>query len=107
MNGFTFIERCSWENFNEDYGLQATAECYTVRFGCYPEAILAKQIYMNRENRTWCKLNGIRLPGPAPERRKEDESDKECGELTYRDSCKRNAIDKTETLNNALACIVS
>jgi len=93
VNGFTFIERCSWENFNEGCGLQAAAKRYRVRFGCYPEAILADQIYRNRENRAWCKLNGIRLSGPALGRRKKDESDKEREELAYRDSCERNAVE--------------
>ncbi|MQN01730.1 MAG: transposase [bacterium LCO1.1] len=34
------------------------------RTGHYPERVLADQIYRTRENRKFCKENGIRLSGP-------------------------------------------
>ncbi|KJR46460.1 hypothetical protein UF75_3174 [Desulfosporosinus sp. I2] len=40
-------------------------EDYKKRFGYYPEAVLADQIYRNRENRSFCKAGGIRLSGHA------------------------------------------
>lgn len=35
------------------------------RYGYYPEAVLADQIYRTRDNRAYCKTHGIRLSGPS------------------------------------------
>ena len=35
-----------------------------MRFGYYPEAIIADTIYRNRDNLRYCKEKGIRLSGP-------------------------------------------
>ena len=61
VNGFTFIDRLSWEAFNEGQWLQDSVEQYKQRFGHYPKEVLADQIYCNRENRKWIKGKGIRL----------------------------------------------
>jgi hypothetical protein len=61
VGGFTFIDRLSWEAFNEGQSLQASVEGYKRRFGYYPKEVLADQIYCNRENRKWIKQKGIRL----------------------------------------------
>jgi transposase, IS5 family len=61
VNGFTFIDRLSWEAFNEGQWLQESVERYKRRFGYYPKEVLADQIYCNRENRKWMKGKGIRL----------------------------------------------
>jgi hypothetical protein len=61
VNGFTFIDRLSWEAFNEGQWLQCSVEHYKRRFGHYPKEVLADQIYCNRENRKWMKEKGIRL----------------------------------------------
>jgi hypothetical protein len=39
-------------------------ERYKGRHGYYPEAVLADQIYRNRDNLAFCKANNIRLSGP-------------------------------------------
>lgn len=39
-------------------------ERYKTRTGHYPERVLAEQIYRTRENRSYCKMHGIRLSGP-------------------------------------------
>jgi transposase, IS5 family len=59
--GFTFIDRLSWEAFNEGQWLQQSVQRYKQRFGYYPKEVLADQIYCNRENRKWMKQKGIRL----------------------------------------------
>lgn len=59
--GFTFIDRLSWEAFNEGRYLTESVEGYKRRFGYYPKEVLADQIYCNRENRRWMKEKGIRL----------------------------------------------
>ena len=61
VNGFTFIDRLSWEAFNEGQWLQDSVKQYKRRFGYYPKEVLADQIYCNRENRKWMNQKGIRL----------------------------------------------
>jgi len=64
VNGYVFREHLSWDNYNEGNTLQAAVENYRARFGFYPKAVLADQIYRTRENLRYCKENGIRLSGP-------------------------------------------
>jgi hypothetical protein len=59
--GFTFIDRLSWEAFNEGQCVLESVEGYRRRFGYYPKEVLADQIYCNRNNRRWMKEKGIRL----------------------------------------------
>ena len=61
VGGFTFIDRLSWEAFNEGQCLMESVEGYKRRFGYYPKEVLADQIYCNRENRRWMKEKGIKL----------------------------------------------
>ncbi len=63
-NGYSRIERLSWDAYNEAGTLIDTIESYKKRNGCYPEAVLADRIYRNRENLAYCKAHGIRLSGP-------------------------------------------
>lgn len=92
VDGFTFLEKQSFDNFNEGVTLIELAETYRKRFGAYPKAILADQIYRNRKNRDFCKQKGIRLSGPRLGRPKvsEIEDDKR---QTYLDSCERNMVE--------------
>ncbi|MHC1761009.1 MAG: IS5 family transposase [Negativicutes bacterium] len=71
-NGFSRIEKLSWNPFNESGTLIESAENYQKRCGHYPEAILADQIYRNRANLNYCKENKIRLSGPRLGRALED-----------------------------------
>jgi len=92
VNGFTFIEKQSWDNFSEGKTLIESAEKYKARHGVYPAAILADKTYRNRENLNFCKQNGIRLSGPRLGRPKEE--DKEADrEQAYRDNCERNMVE--------------
>ena len=61
---FAFVDRISWDNFNESSDLQNQVEAYKERFGHYPESVHADKIYRNRDNLKYCKTNGIRLSGP-------------------------------------------
>lgn len=63
VEGMVFVERISFENFNEGITLIESAQRYKQRFGYYPKAILADQIYRNRDNLDFCKANHIRLSG--------------------------------------------
>ena len=64
VDGFTFVDRLSWDNYNESRDLVGQIERYKDRFGFYPESVHVDKIYRTRENRTFCKERGIRMSGP-------------------------------------------
>ncbi len=64
VDGFSFVDRLSWDNYNESQDLIGQIETYRQRFGCYPESVHADQIYRTRANRKYCKEHGIRMSGP-------------------------------------------
>jgi len=92
VDGFTFIDRQSFDNFNEGVTLIDCVEKYRLRHGCYPEAVLADTIYRNRENRAFCREHGIRLSGPKLGRPKANELEADRAQA-YRDSCDRNMVE--------------
>lgn len=92
VDGFAFMERISFDNFNEGITLQESVERYKERYGYYPEAVLADQIYRNRDNIQYCKSKGIRLSGPKLGRPKADEV-KANRKQAYEDSGERNAVE--------------
>jgi len=92
IKGFTFIERQSWDNFNEGITLIDSLEKYRKRHGCWPEAVLADTIYRTRDNRRFCKENGIRLSGPRLGRPKKEEIEADKHQA-YQDSCDRNMVE--------------
>jgi hypothetical protein len=61
---FVFLDKISWDNFNESGDLQSQVEKYKNLTGYYPESLHADKIYRTRKNREWCKERGIRLSGP-------------------------------------------
>jgi transposase, IS5 family len=65
VDGFAFVDRISWDAYNEAGDLKEQIESYHNRFGFYPESVHADKIYRNRGNRKFCKSRGIRLSGPA------------------------------------------
>jgi transposase, IS5 family len=62
-NGYVFIDRLSWDNFNESGDLKSQAEDFKLATGNYPESIHFDQIYRTKENRAWCSMRGIRITG--------------------------------------------
>jgi hypothetical protein len=110
VDGFTTIEKISWNNFNESQGLVNSVERYKAKYDCYPEAILADKLYRNRKNLAYCKehwnlgdkslktfskkVHGIRLSGPKLGRPPKDQKKtKAYKKLEYQDSCERNAVE--------------
>jgi len=65
VDGFAYLDRISWDNYNEGGDLKQQIKSYHTRFGHYPESVHADKIYRTRENRKFCKTHGIRLSGPA------------------------------------------
>ena len=64
VNGYSFVDEISWNNFNEGSELIEVIESYRDKFGYYPVEILADKLYRNTKNIEFCKKNGIRLSGP-------------------------------------------
>ena len=70
FEGYVFLDRISWDNFNESGELKAQIEAFKSYTGYYPESVQAvsealeeDRIYRTRENRAWCKERGIRMSG--------------------------------------------
>ncbi len=98
VNGFSFVDRISWDNYNESGDLKSQIDTFYDRFGCYPEVVDADQIYRTRENRKCCKEKGIRLSGPPlgrPKKMTETNADalKQERQIHRQDEKDRNAIE--------------
>jgi hypothetical protein len=72
FEGYVFLDRISWDNFNESGDLKAQVEAYYRFTGYYPasvhavsEALEEDRIYRTRSNIAWCKEKGIRISGPG------------------------------------------
>lgn len=59
-----FVDRLSWEPYNESEDLILQVEKYRERFGHYPASVHADKIYRTRANLQYCKEHEIRLSGP-------------------------------------------
>jgi hypothetical protein len=64
VDGFTFVDRISWDNFNESTDLIDQIKAYKNRFGFYPKSVHTDKIYRTRDNLRYCKKHGIRVSGP-------------------------------------------
>ncbi|NER04043.1 MAG: transposase [Okeania sp. SIO3C4] len=64
IDGYVFLHRISWDNYNESGDLKAQVEEFKKYTGHYPESVHADKIYRTRENRKFCKEKGIRMSGP-------------------------------------------
>jgi tetratricopeptide (TPR) repeat protein len=64
VNGYAMIERLDWNAYNEAGDLKEAVERYKMRYGFYPERILADKIYRNRGNLQYCEKLNIRMNGP-------------------------------------------
>ena len=71
VDGMCFVDRLSWDAYNEGQDLIGQIENYHKRFNFYPESVHVDKIYRTRENREYCRVRGIRITGPALGRPKE------------------------------------
>ena len=76
IDGKTYLDRLSWDAYNESNDLQKQADLFKTKTGVYPESIHADKIYRTRENLRWCKERNIRLSGPLLGRPLVDEIDR-------------------------------
>ena len=96
VDGWTRLECCSFDAYNEAGNLQEMAERFREREGHYPCRILADKIYRNRENLNYCKEHGIRLSGPALGRPRTGEPRDKSQD--YRDECERVEVERRFSL---------
>jgi transposase, IS5 family len=61
VDGISFLDKLSWDAFNEGSYMMEYIEKYRKRFGFYPAEILADKIYCTRENRRLLKELSIKL----------------------------------------------
>ena len=95
-DGWTRLERHSFDAYNESTGLKDMIEQYKERTGHYPERVLVDKIYRTRENLKYCKQHKTRLSGPALGRPKKDaEVDKK---QNYIDECERVEVERKFSL---------
>ena len=96
VDGYTRLEKVSFDAYNEATNLIEIIERYKERTGFYPSRILADKIYRNRGNLNFCKKYGIRLSGPALGRPpKNAVLDKK---QDYRDICERVEVERKFSL---------
>lgn len=91
-NGYVFLDRIDWDNFNESGDFKAQVEAFKEATGVYPESVHVDRIYRTRSNRAFCKEKGIRISGPPlgrPPAHVSDEKKKQAKE----DERVRNAIE--------------
>jgi hypothetical protein len=91
VDGYAFIDRLSWDPFNESLSLKQAVQDYKQRYGFYPEAVLADQLYRTRDNLSFCREHGIRLSGPPLGRPQLDSSQEK--KISRQDMRERNAVE--------------
>jgi hypothetical protein len=92
VDGFSFVDRLSWNNYNESQDLIGQIERYKERFGFYPESVHVDKIYRTRENRAYCKQRGIRISGP-PLGRQSQAVSREAKRQAAADEAIRNRVE--------------
>jgi hypothetical protein len=76
--GFAIVDNLSWDAYNESADLAEQVENYRKRYGCYPEMVIADNIYGNQKNREYMNSKGIHFSGkPLGRPKKETEENKE------------------------------
>ena len=98
VDGVSYVDRISWNNFNEGVDLIAQIKAFQNRFGHYPQSVHADKIYRNQDNRRYCKKHKIRLSGPKlgrpPKQTAENARQLEAARHQARqDEIERNAVE--------------
>lgn len=77
IDGKAYVDRISWDAYNESTDLQKQVEAFKGRTGSYPESVHADKIYRTRDNLRWCRAREIRLSGPPLGRPMTEEAERE------------------------------
>lgn len=90
IDGYCFLDRLSWDNYNESGDLQHQIKAYREKFGFYPNSVHADKIYRTRDNIKFCNSHGIRLSGPRLGRPPSDQSKRK----ELRNQARKDEIDR-------------
>lgn len=94
VDGYCYLDRLDWNNYNEALDLMGQIESYKTRFGFYPKSVHVDKIYRNRDNIRFCKSKGIRISGARLGRPPKDQSkQKELSSQAWRDEVDRIPIE--------------
>jgi len=93
IRGFAFVDKISWEAYNESSGLIPAIEKYRWTYDHYPEAVMVDKIYRTRNNINYCNSKGIRISGPKLGHPKATDEPYDKKRQAYLDSGKRNEIE--------------
>ena len=94
VDGYTRIEKLSWDAFNEGGTLQESVERFKADTGHYPARILADKLFRTRENLDYCKKHHIRMSGPKLGRPPKDKTlYREQLRVERKESGERSAIE--------------
>ncbi len=64
VDGVSFVDRISWDAYNESLDLVQQIDAFRRRFGHDPASVHVDKIYRTHANRRYCTSRGIRLSGP-------------------------------------------
>ncbi len=93
IDGFTFVDRISFDNYNESEDLETQVNVYKERFGYYPKKVLGDKIYQTRKNRRFCKERGIIFSGQPLGRPPKEGFSQERKEEWRQNECERVPIE--------------
>ncbi len=60
VNGYTYVDRLSWDAYNESADLVTQMELYKKRFGMLPQEVQADKIYLGKDNRQHLKVCNVK-----------------------------------------------
>lgn len=94
VDGYIFLDRISFDNYNESKDLISQIDAYYNKFGYYPKSVHADKIYRTRANLSYCKTKGIRFSGkPLGRPLKDSDKQKELDILARHDGKIRNEVE--------------
>ncbi len=92
FDSYLFLDRISWDNFNESGDLKSQVKAFKTYMGYYPESVYVDEIYRNRDNRALYKERSIRISG-LPLGRPPKNVSKEKKKQALKDERVRNCIE--------------
>lgn len=75
--GYSFVPKMEWDQFNEGSYVLAAVEDYKNNLGYYPEVVIGDQIFISRANKQALEKLGIRLSGKSLGRKNQEEKAEE------------------------------
>ncbi len=92
VEGLAYLEKLSWNNFNEGLTLIEAIERYKRRHGFYPVSVHVDKIFRTRDNIRYCHKHSIRISGPKLGRPPK-EPDPEVRKQAHQDALDRNCSE--------------